>query len=528
MKRFKKIVIVYFCWLFTVICSGEDTSASIMSFVKEQESKFQLGTDRDIVLLLGISGDGVSSTASFLVDDDLVAEESSEDPDLLSIFDINNRIGHIANKSKTSLPELMIDPVSGTAYYDCPGFLDTRGSEYEISTANLLNKLFNFANSFKVVFVMNQWTLESTEYLFHFTELIKHAISLDFEGFSDNTAVILTNAMEDYHIEEDISIALSDDEITKKVAKYLSDCAEGAESVLEEPDATDHERHFYSKAIKFIKPLLTKQNDKFQRIGVFRSPVVTGRLNDMEVLQEEKIRLNEMINENLEFVQNRDFKFGFPITEKTFQKIYQIIRKELLDDVNIIFDAIEQFYLQKEKRNTDIKSLHDHFALGYERFDNINTSDARWFLKEIIAVATAAGIALPNKVLYLDPEHEENINFLTKVIGSSQLNIPELDLSVRTMLHRIDCSRRWYEFLIDFQTILSREDLNKYGMRDAAIELRENCLTNESEMKYVGDIDLNRFMSYTSVPHLYLRVGRLQVNTFELKALHSILSALWQ
>src|SRR5277367_2861361 len=90
---------------------------------------------KNVTLILGNTGSGKTTFIQWIAGDNdkLIAKEVAEGTGEFIIED-GNRIGTVTIKSKTIFPELVVDPKTDAAYYDCPGFSDTRSTSNDIAT----------------------------------------------------------------------------------------------------------------------------------------------------------------------------------------------------------------------------------------------------------------------------------------------------------------------------------------------------------------------------------------------------------
>ena len=113
-------------------------------------------TVTNAVMVLGRTGSGKSALINLLAGKPLVSrlnEDTREffldSTDMLPGITIGNE-----NPSETSVPHSWIYN-GNTAYWDCPGFGDNRGIEYEITNAFLIKKLFDVNKTCKILIVIS-------------------------------------------------------------------------------------------------------------------------------------------------------------------------------------------------------------------------------------------------------------------------------------------------------------------------------------------------------------------------------------
>ncbi|GIY39028.1 uncharacterized protein CEXT_80041 [Caerostris extrusa] len=100
---------------------------------------------------MGNTGGGKSTFTQWIAGDNskLIAREVQKDTGEYLIDDYN-RIGNTTLKSKTIFPDLVVDPATNTAYYDCPGFSDTRSTSNDIATTYFIKKSSTIAKALKL------------------------------------------------------------------------------------------------------------------------------------------------------------------------------------------------------------------------------------------------------------------------------------------------------------------------------------------------------------------------------------------
>ena len=101
--------------------------------------------------MIGDTGVGKSTIMAFLS----VAEMTVRYDGLKPVLDCPNhaiKIGH-EKYSETSIPNKLV--IENLAFYDCPGFKDNKGEEYEISNSFFVQRLLDIYPKVKIVIMID-------------------------------------------------------------------------------------------------------------------------------------------------------------------------------------------------------------------------------------------------------------------------------------------------------------------------------------------------------------------------------------
>lgn len=108
------------------------------------------------VMVLGRTGSGKSAFINLLAGKPLFSRRDEDTMEF--ILDSNDQLPGIVignnNSSETSIPRSWVYD-ENTVYWDCPGFDDNRGIEYEIANAFLIKKLFEVNQACKILIVVS-------------------------------------------------------------------------------------------------------------------------------------------------------------------------------------------------------------------------------------------------------------------------------------------------------------------------------------------------------------------------------------
>jgi energy-coupling factor transporter ATP-binding protein EcfA2 len=107
----------------------------------------------EAIIVIGDTGVGKSTILAFLSGAELYVRDDNLKPTLDCPNNPNIKIGH-EKYSETSIPtKLLIDHL---AFYDCPGFRDNKGEEYEISNSFFVQRLLDIYDKVKIVLILDE------------------------------------------------------------------------------------------------------------------------------------------------------------------------------------------------------------------------------------------------------------------------------------------------------------------------------------------------------------------------------------
>jgi energy-coupling factor transporter ATP-binding protein EcfA2 len=153
----------------------------------------------EVVLVCGRTGSGKSTLINYLIGNELktVKLPNKKIPAIEIAHHNQNsaKIGH-GDKSETFIPQKFLDKERGVAYWDCPGFEDTRGAKYDIANAFYVNKIFSSAKA-KVLAVVEESALTGDGRGQVFKSLIANLYDMfgDAEKLSDSMVLVFTKSV---------------------------------------------------------------------------------------------------------------------------------------------------------------------------------------------------------------------------------------------------------------------------------------------------------------------------------------------
>ena len=127
--------------------------AKLKQMIKDGISSIPKDPNADeAIIVIGDTGVGKSTILAFLSGYDLFVRYDGLKPVLDCPNEKAIKIGH--NKySETSIPNKIL--IENYAFYDCPGFKDNKGEEYEISNSFFIQRLLDIYPKVKIVLMMD-------------------------------------------------------------------------------------------------------------------------------------------------------------------------------------------------------------------------------------------------------------------------------------------------------------------------------------------------------------------------------------
>lgn len=330
---------------------------------------------KQVVFILGFTGNGKSTLTNLLVGNKLVIKEQKfgvigyE----LEQNEYGAAIGH-ALESQTALPNIMEGRDPAYIYVDCPGFKDTKGPEQDIPNAFYITKLMEKTKNVKLILTT------SNDSFVNKNDSIVSLIKKTTEWFPNPMSIkngimlVVTKAR-----------APSSQDCRDKFAEILNTCKSlnEAQKILIQ--------HFSSKQslITFFRePTRNNPYEKFEdRTSILDGIKKTGSIAELEfqlsISDESKLYIHEVVLE-----MNRRLKTTIA---KLFNDIIKAVRINIKDYKMLynksFFTFLQSFpeYLEKLKKSSELESSFGDFEgrLSVLRMASISPSLSE--MKELLS-----------------------------------------------------------------------------------------------------------------------------------------------
>lgn len=495
-----------------VLDAVNEPVTEIYDFWKEQEKSFHLGDQKEVVLFLGNTGSGKSTTALFVTGANLnaavpakkkpiepVAGDSGESFDYevpgddgdeggddaknadpspspvtpvisqnILITDDRNKIGNETLTSHTLIPDLFTDELD-VAYYDCPGFEDTRKPKFELTIAFFLQKLMTYADSFKLVFVAPYWSVRTGSDRSHFEKMVHNALTLikNTGNYSNAIGLVVTK----------VESPLTDEKVIEDVIQFLEEAKQTIGNKNDDANLPAEERKTNSDSVEFIDKLVIMRKTKNQktgeiyqmypRIAIFRKAEQEGSLYEIPIFAKEQLDLKTMIK-RLKYFRKENNDFGFVISDKSRDYVEDLTQMILEDgfgsDMVNIRREVKEFYHKNENLTLDVSELYQKLKKGAELFAEVKAEDPRLFMKKILNATYELDMAISNNVTEPILKHIESIDFLLTVVPQTLTNY-KLIHEASLIKNYLTNSENWYHFLMFLE-----DELTNIGFQDETMK----------------------------------------------------------
>lgn len=396
--------------------SGDSTFKNIQEIISR--SKFEsAGNISDFIFVVGKTGMGKTPFVMWQCLDNAYLWATRKDK--YSPYLMNGTFGEIATQSQTLWPELYMFNES-LAYYDFPGFMDSRGPEYEVSTAYLIERLTERAKNVKILLVIDFNSLNlnlDRDKLKKHIELFSNFV-VNIDKFKNSMALIVTHVPKTTQSGNEIE---SDTDALDYINYFLLQARNEFEA-----------QHFDHKYIEALDILC-------KNVGMYREVYEAKRYSEIDTLRVGKEHIQRMIA-NLTYASVNSSDFAQVISAEAIAVLEDVIRqmlqgiiypkiKTFVDELNIYFSR----KLVLGGAIADFGGISVDLIPILKMLDNCqNMSSVEDFEREIAlmplltpVVTTLFQNGLKNVFTYI-----ESLAYLKKIVASSKIHI-EQPISLR-------------------------------------------------------------------------------------------------
>ncbi|XP_031631115.1 uncharacterized protein LOC116345674 [Contarinia nasturtii] len=512
---------------------NHDSVTMILKLMSEYAQQLRFSDKKDIVLVLGNTGAGKSTLTSILSDANLNSREIDTESGQWIIEDENGLIsGESTITSKTIIPALMLNQTNQMVLYDCPGFNDTRDIDHDICVTYLIQEIIKRANRLKLVFVVNSESVRPGSGDRHdFLNLAEHAITFakNIEKYQDAIALVVTK-VENKRIKKNGDFVLVDDEkVIDTIARFLKQAKIALETNATKKNTSNEDKN---NIIRFIDTLLkTNNGNGYERISIMRLAEESGSVDKIQMLQDAKRKIQEMIQNNIKYIEKENTDFRYTISDKSKNRITGImeeIQTRFKDDLSGIGTEIKQFYMQQEKYIADLKVLKERISSGYRKLTEIQSTEPKTFVDIIINTANELAIGVSyngsNKI-WQDVEY---IDFIKAVSNINLSILFDIKTGLNNTMQYLEDSQKWYQFLINLHDEFSKYRVQKQlpHIKDSLssqIQLIDQLIFEENGETNVAALNLHKLLNDFECSSLYSSIENVRLNAYKVNALIKVL-----
>lgn len=470
---------------------NKDEMDSILNLLNTGEKNIKFDASyKNTVLVLGNTGAGKSTFTQLIAGDNnnLISKEISQGEYI--IIDTNNKISNNSTiTSKTIYPELVPYDRTNTAFYDCPGFSDTRSAAHDISATYFIKKVIDSIGNVKFVFIVSYSSVKFGNDRLDFRLLVKHATNLikNIDKFRNSIALVVSKVNNVYTRKGKTLQLVPDKNIIEGIGNFLKGVKD---ELIQKDKISDKE------TIKFIEILLAQSGDVYTKIGIIRSPEEPGRVSDIESLQDGKISLEKLVYENIQSISHDKNDFGYTISSDSKNYIHVLvggINNLVTQEIQNLGEKIKKYYYDKENQISDIEKFYEILNLGYDKLLELPTAaeliETEEFIKKIIKKVELLNINISGQNLKKIIKYTSYIKFLENFLDQSKSTLTPYKWSkgLKDLIDYLTDSHKWYGFLINLHLRLSDYTIQHDTSRFDITHFENEESINQNDLKQIID-----------------------------------------
>lgn len=440
---------------------------------------------RDAVLVVGNTGTGKSTLVQFIAGDMSMMSvvEYPERSGNLIIQDEDGKISKPGEEStsKTLYPELVVSTKKDIAFYDCPGFKDSRGTAVDLAGAYMTKMVFENLENIKVhITVEWETAIGQNGRGSPFIEAIERVGEFirDAEKFKGGFSMVATKVPKVTREDDDGNdIVVPDENLIQSVGDFIVKNMIPDVKKKFEDEKNEKKKKNLGNALVVFTALSKSTNGKYSRIGLFRKPQKTGSLDRSPLMKKSRDGILNAIKTETDFMAVSTDDFGMSIADKTkldMRNISDELNADITKHIKEIGASINADVDTRMRTSGDwtdlVASLSEVLQVVTANANRLKelqkfTID---FVDELQFDLTTVDIDIsPNKFQAV----KDDISYLDFLEAMLEVNLgtvphTSLDDSVTLITHAV----AWYQILYQTLEALSaayiQEDPTKYNVAD--------------------------------------------------------------
>ena len=312
-----------------------------LTLLQQGGGKIVMSKKKDLNLILGLTGSGKSTFTAWIAGDDSKLIAQRVGAGTFIIEDEDSKIGSTTFVSKTTWPEIQIDVNDQSVFYDLPGFDETRGSANDISQAYFIKKIADHAEKVKIILIVSHYSVVKSESRKDFASMLEHITKLipNIGKFKDSIALIATKVDKKTEEIDEVEVMVPDETMIDEIGSFVVD----AKKFYLNSSRIDVKAN--ENKIKLLDALLTKVQNKYSRIGIFRRPFKKGRLSKDKRLVKGKKHIQFIIKDTLKYAPKNDEDFSYSISaasKNDVGKLVEEINKNIWTNANEMVNEVKE------------------------------------------------------------------------------------------------------------------------------------------------------------------------------------------
>ena len=284
-------------------------------------------------------------------------------------------------------------------------------------------------------------------------------------------AMVVTKVENQYKKEGKSLILISDEDIIQNISNFLRNVSQEFQIKQSSFNMSDPEYEFYRRVVKFINISLRQDKSKnFVKIGIFRRLDEAGSIENIDLLQNNKKKLRNIIHKNTYYSAVSEDDFDYTISADSYinlNDLVQTINNDITLCMSEISTKMQTNFMLIENNKLNIEKLWEQMNMGYEIMSayiqemTTNSYEISEFLTRTIRHLGGLQYRLPPKYFKRVYNNEKYLLFI-KQFNHRQNNHSRIwAYELNNLKNYFKISKEWYDFLIDLEIVLSSYEIQR-------------------------------------------------------------------
>lgn len=493
-----------------------------MDFLTRGERKLKLDPKyRNFTIMIGTTGTGKSTLVQFITDK-LSNLESFDKGGYIIKHRFKDVIGS-TTQSFTIFPELVLDEVQ-TAFYDCPGFEDTRNVSIDIAASYFMKKVVDYADSLKIVLVMDYASMVVGSSRSNFPNLMRHVTAFvrNVTNYKGSIALVATKVDLQMEKVKGAYVPVSDAKLIQRMIVFYD---EYRNTMLNQPQTA------FSQQVLNLLDILTTTRDNgttYDKLALFRRPDEAGTLDKIELMVDGRKNIREMLNERLVYSKRIDSDFGYTISSDSKGNLTLLaagINAIIANTVRNVSKEIEAHLNSETIHLGNLGNLTNRFQQAYVEITKI-VNEAEHLTPSGLSArlhAVCKSLRIPISSEHLDnlDNQEEYIKFLQNFTADAlPINPTGWVVGLKNCTQYLEENKDWYKFLYDIYEAYSQYEFRRSISDYNVSNIDDWGTSGKPQGIYIDRVNFWKFVQKQKTPAIK---QNQKPNEFQLNTLNSLL-----